>query len=123
MNDECTRNIEQAETEVTELEAQLNSRDEFKRHIETIRRVLKEAERDAQNGVINKDFVKKYIDKIFVTPKSDEMKLEVKIFTGESSEKYLSKLKARSAKSTAALTGRSGHIFKKMIQSYENNLK
>jgi len=40
------------------------------------------------------------------------MKLEIKIFTGETTEKYLEKIK-----------GRTGHIFKRMIEKYENDLK
>jgi len=113
MNNECTKNIEQAEFELSELEEQLNSRDEFKRHIDTIRKVLHEAERDAQNGIINKEFVTKYIDRIYVTPdENDAMRLEIKIFTGESTEKYISKLKSRT-----------GHTFKKMISQYESNMR
>jgi len=107
MNKTCSEELERAELELSELEEQLNSRDEFKSHIDTIRRVLAEAERDAQQGIITKEFISKYIDKIYVTPEGDEMRLEIKIFTGESCERYLSKIKVRS-----------GHTFKKMIQSY-----
>lgn len=100
LNNECTRNIEEAEKELFELEEQLNSRDEFKKHIDTIRRVLMQAERDAQSGIVSKEFVEKYIDKIYATPDGDQMQLEVKIFTGETTERYLSKLR-----------GRTGHTF------------
>ena len=58
-------------------------------------------------------FVDKYIDKIFVTPEKDgTARLQIKIFTGEVTEKYLNKLKVRS-----------GHTFKKMIQKYEEGMK
>lgn len=113
MNNECTKNIEQAEVELSELEEQLNSRDEFKKHIDTIRRVLQEAERDAQNGIINKEFVNKYIDKIYATPHdNDTARLEIKIFTGEATERFVSKLRVRS-----------GQMVKKMVQAYEEGLK
>ncbi|MBR6781860.1 MAG: hypothetical protein IKM33_01515, partial [Clostridia bacterium] len=55
-------------------------------------------------------------DKIFVTLTDDDTaKLEIKIFTGKSTEKWLKKLNARSR-------SRTGVTSKKMIQSYENGL-
>ena len=96
-----------------ELEQQRDSAADFKKHIDTIRRVLQEAERDAAQGLINKEFVEQYIDKIFATPEEDgSMRLQIKIFTGETTDKYLQKLR-----------GRAGHTFKKMIESYENGMK
>ena len=112
MNEQCSQEILSAQRELTELDEQRNSQEEFKKHIDTIRRVLQEAEKDASQGLIGKEFVDKYIDKIFVTPEGNQMRLEIKIFTGESTEKYISKLKVRT-----------GHTFKKMIESYESNLK
>ena len=113
MNKECDKEIEEAERQIYELEQQQLSKEEFKKHIDTIRRVLHEAKRDAAQGIINKEFVDKYIDKIFVTPEADgTMRLQIKIFTGETTDKYLSNLKSRT-----------GHTSKKMIESYENGLK
>ena len=113
MNKECDKEIEEAERQIYELEQQQLSKEEFKKHIDTIRRVLHDAKRDAAQGIINKDFIDKYIDKIFVTPEADgTMRLQIKIFTGETTDKYLSKLR-----------GRTGHTLKKMIESYENGLK
>ncbi|WP_418482293.1 recombinase family protein [Dysosmobacter sp.] len=112
MNKECDKEIEDAEKQIYELEQQQLSKEEFRKHIDTIRRVLHDAKRDAAQGIINKDFIDKYIDKIFVTPEADgTMRLQIKIFTGETTDKYLSKLR-----------GRTGHTFKKMIESYEKNL-
>ncbi len=113
MNKECDEEINEAERQIYELEQQQLSKAEFKKHIDTIRRVLREAKRDAAQGIINKEFVDKYIDKILVTPQEDgTMRLQIKVFTGESCDKYLSNLR-----------GRTGHTFKKMIESYENGLK
>ena len=57
--------------------------------------------------------MEQYIDKIFATPEEDgSMRLQIKIFTGETTDKYLQKLR-----------GRAGHTFKKMIESYENGMK
>ena len=113
MNQQCAEEIETAQKELMELTAQRDSAADFKKHMDTIRRVLREAERDAAEGVINKEFVDRYIDKIFVTPEENgTMRLQIKIFTGETTDKYLTNLKSRT-----------GHTFKKMIESYENGLK
>lgn len=113
MNKQATEEITQIQIDISELEEQLNSRDEFKRHMEGIKKALQTAEQDAEQGIINKEFIDKYIDRIYVTPENgDTMRLEVKIFTGETSEKFLSKLRVRS-----------GHTFKKMIKAYEDGMK
>ena len=66
------------------------------------------------------------------------MLLQVKIFTGETTEKYLRKLESRTGHITRDLTEQAekpdaarvfdsddstGHTFKKMIESYERNMK
>ncbi len=103
MNKQCAEEIENAELELYELEQQQNSATDFKKHIDTIRKVLTDAERDAAQGLISKDFVDKYIDKIFITPEEGQLRLEIKIFTGEITSKYLLNLRSRT-----------GHTFKKM---------
>ncbi len=113
MNKQCAQEIETAKKELMELTAQRDSAADFKKHIDTIRRVLREAEQDAAQGVINKEFVDRYIDKIFATPEEDgSLRLQIKLFTGESTDKYLTNLR-----------GRTGHTFKKMIEAYENSIK
>lgn len=113
MNKTCTENIARAQQQIYELEQQQLSQEELRKHIETIRRVLHDAAKDAADGVINKEFVDKYIDRIFVTPQEDgSLRLQIKIFTGEVTDKYLENLRSRS-----------GHTFKKMIEAYENGLK
>lgn len=112
MNRQCSEEIKAASQALSELILQRDSEDDFKAHINEIRRVLRDAERDAGDGIINKSFVDKYIDKIFVTPENGTLKLEIKIFTGETTEKYLEKLKRRT-----------GHTSKKMIEAYENGAK
>ncbi|MGO5049075.1 recombinase family protein [Dysosmobacter sp. Sow4_B12] len=112
MNRQCAQEIDAAQKELMELTQQRDSADDFKRHIDTIRRVLHDAKRDAAQGIINKEFVDKYIDRIFVTlEENGTMRLQIKIFTGETVDKYLSNLRSRT-----------GHTFKKMIESYEKNL-
>ena len=100
--EEANAQLEKAQRELAELEGQRDSASDFKKHIDTIRRVLQEAERDAANGLINKEFVEQYIDKIFATPEEDgSLRLQIKIFTGETTDKYLQNLRSRT-----------GHTFK-----------
>ena len=69
-------------------------------------------EQDAAQGVIGREFVDKYVDKIFATPEEDgSLRLQIKIFTGETTDNYLANLRCRT-----------GHTFKKMIESYEKSL-
>lgn len=118
MTAQCSADIEAAEQELAALQAQQASSEEFRTNMERIRRVLRDAERDCANGEITKEFLDTFVDKIFVTPEEDgSMRLDIKIFTGESCEKYLQKLKRG-----AALAGSAGHTFKKMIEAYERNL-
>ncbi len=131
---DMTRQIEaellDCEKELAELSEKQESQDEYKKHIDTIRRVLRNAEKDAADGIINEDFIKKYIDKIYVTPMDgDTVSLQIKVFTGDVFESMLTRLKARSYAVSGAfkdgeiLIGRTGHTFKKMIESYENSMK
>lgn len=135
----CNEEIRAAEIEIAELEQAALEGEEFRKKIEEIRKILANAQKDAASGIISKEFVDKYIDKIFVTPAEDStLLLQIKIFTGETIEKYLRKFESRVGIITGELTEQqenpdaarvsepcvsAGHTFKKMIESYENNLK
>ncbi len=139
MNQQCTNEIADAEAQIEELEKQMYSRDEFRKHMDTIRAILAAARRDSAKGIITTDFVSKYIDKILVTPESDgTMRLTIKIFTGETTEKYLKNLKIRAGQiindadcrpesvddtTVSYEEVRTGHTFKKMIEAYEQNMQ
>ncbi len=112
INKECNHIISELEKDLFDLQEQQNSKDDFKKHIDEIKQTLLVAKRDAANGIISREFVNKYIDKIFVTPEDGSLKLEIKIFTGKTCEKHLLSLRSRS-----------GHISKKMIEAYENGMK
>ena len=113
MNKACTEEIKDAETQILELEQQMFSREEFSKHMDTIRATLEAARRDAAQGMVTVEWVNKYIDKILVTPEDDgSLRLDIKIFTGETTQKYL-----------ANLARRTGHTFKKMIEAYEKGLQ
>ncbi len=117
MTSTCDCEVEEAEKLLAELEEQLFSEDEFKKHITEIRTRLDAAIKDASSGIITTEFVNQYIDKIFVTIEEDGLaKLEIKIFTGKNTEKWLSKLRERSK-------GRMGHTLKKMVKAYEEGNK
>jgi len=119
MTAQCNADIKAYEKELYDLREQQESSEEFRTNMERVRKVLRDAERDCANGEINKEFIDTFIDKIFATPMGDGvMKLDIKIFTGDSCEKYLQKLKKR-----ANLEECSGNTFKKMIEAYENGLK
>ena len=113
MSDLCNVEIKKASEELKELEEQLFSGKEFQKHMDRIRATLREAEKCAKTGVITRSFVDQYIDKIFVTIEADgRIRLDVKIFTGETTEKYLERFKIRT-----------GHMSKKMIEAYEQGLQ
>ena len=113
----CDKEAEEAQQTLTELEEQLFSKEEYRKHISEVKARLEAAVEAARTGMITNEFVAQYIDKIFVTIEEPDLaKLEIKIFTGKSTEKWLQKLKARSK-------GRTGVTSKKMIESYENSVK
>ena len=93
MNNDAIKKIERAEAEKFELENRLNSETEFKDHIRKIKETLEKAAEEATDGVIDTAFINKYIDKIFVSAEDNTLKLDIKIFTGETCEKYLKKIR------------------------------
>ena len=113
MNKTCTEEIKDAEAQILELEQQMFSREEFRKHMDAIRSTLEAARRDAAQGMVTAEWVSKYIDKILATPEEDgSLRLDIKIFTGETTQKYL-----------ANLARRTGHMSKKMIEAYEQGMQ
>lgn len=117
MTASCDREAEEAQKTLTELEEQLFTKEEYRKHIGEVKARLDAAVRDASTGMITNEFVAQYIDKIIVTSDGNDMaKLEIKIFTGKNTEKWLKKLSERHR-------GRTGVMSKKMIESYENSIQ
>lgn len=113
MNQQCAEEIARAEAEIRELESQLYSKEEFRKQIDSLKSTMQSMERSASSGAITKEFVEEFIDKIYITPESpDTVRLDIKIFTGESTQRYFEKL-----------VGSAGHTFKKMIEAYEQGLQ
>ena len=127
---DCEQEIERLQKLLLELQQELESKEDFRKHMESIRSVMREAQRDAREQIVSKEFIDKYIDRIYATPQEDgSLRLEIKIFTGEATEKYLNRLKQRAAEQentpeyAAVGAGRTGHTFKKMIEAYEQGLQ
>ena len=113
MNQQCTEELNAAEAELEELSTQQTEAADFRKKIDSIRATLLDAQRDAAMGLINKEFVDKYIDKIYATPEgTDTLYLQVKLSTGEKVDKTLQNLRSRT-----------GHTFKKMIEAYEQGMQ
>ena len=139
MSDDCDEEAKELEQELAELKDQNASNEEFRSQMEKIRSVLKQAEQDAGSGVITKDFVNTFVDRIYATPQEDgSMRLDIKIFTGDTTEKYLKKLRNRVGNiithdselhedlGKPGVPGDEscmGHTFKKMIEQYEQGMK
>ena len=96
MTDACDRELQEAKHILSELEEELFTQEEYRKHISEVRTRLNAAVRDASTGIITNEFVAEYIDKIIVTMEENDLaKLEIKIFTGKNTEKFLQSLKAK----------------------------
>ena len=138
MTEQCNAEAAGAEAQIEDLNEQLQSSEAFREKIGAIRRVLAQAQKEAAAGVIGKEFVDRYIDRIFVTPEAgNAMRLDIRIFTGETTEKLLKKVRGRggnmirkSSKPDENPDGaadleeesRTGHTFKKMIEAQERQM-
>lgn len=119
MTAQCNQEIKSGEQALLELKDQQESSEEFRANMEHLRKVLRDAEKQCQTEAITKDFIDIFIDRIYVTPEDDNtLRLDIKIFTGDTCEKYLGKLKRR-----ANPAGSTGHTFKKMIEAYESGMQ
>ncbi len=138
MNKQITDESSEIYSAIQEIEYEINSRAEYKQKIEEIRNILFKAENEASQNMIDSAFINRYIDKIYVTPiEEGTVEISVKIFSGETVEKHLSNLRKRhksiknaektdeneSSDNGIVNDGRTGHTFKKMIESYENSMK
>lgn len=117
MNKQISEESAEIYSTIEEMENEINSRACYKQKIEEIKTILQKAESEASNKMIDSAFVNRYIDKIYVTPIDDgTAEISVKIFTGDTFGKIFEKVNRQ-------LVGRTGHTFKKMIESYENSMK
>jgi len=104
MNKQCDDEISKYNQAISDLQESSKRKEEFKKRIDSLKKSLQTAKSNAINGIIDRNFVEKFIDKIYATPLSrDEMKLEIQIFSGEILDRSLINLR-----------GSTGHISKKM---------
>ncbi len=138
MNKQITDESSEIYSAIQEIEYEINSRSEYKQKIEEIRNILLKAETEASQNMIDSAFINRYIDKIYVTPiEEGTIEISVKIFSGETVEKYLSSLRKRhksiknaekadeneSSDNGTVNVCTTGQTFKKMIKAYEENMK
>ena len=139
MNNNCAQEIKEIESRLSELEQQMFSKEELRKHIDSVRTILETARRDVTKGMVTSAWVSKYIDKIYVTPEDDgSLRLDIKIVTGEATKKYLNSLKVRAGQITTVCdaqpknpcaatenrtSSRTGQTFKKMIEAYEQGMQ
>lgn len=113
MSRDISESVRKIDNEIMALENDISDKGNFKKRIDEMRAMLKQASEDAESGIINHTFVEKYIDRIFVKPVDEhKMELKIRLFTEETTTRYLEKLAVRT-----------GHMSKKMIESYEKNMK
>ena len=138
MNKEITKESAEICTAIEEIENEINSRSEYKQKIEGIRNILLKAEKEASTNMIDKAFINRYIDKIYVTPiEENVVEIAVKIFSGDTVEKHLTSIRKRHKSieksdninknevldTDITAESRTGHTFKKMVEAYENGMK
>ena len=117
MNKEISNESAEVLSEIEALENEIASTANYVQKIEEIKTILANAENEASSKMIDHHFVNTYIDKIYVNPIGDgAAEISIKIFTGETYGNIFEK-------NSQNLVSRTGHTFKKMIESYEKNMK
>jgi len=117
MNNQCTKEIEKANEEIETLSKDQLSDEEFKKQISLLKSNLENARADAAKGEADKSFIDRYIDKILVTVDENRTILEIKIFTGETTKRYLNRLRQNASeenKQEELIGVSTGHTFKKI---------
>ena len=128
MMEKCNRDADRSRERIDALHAQEQSLEDFQNHMTKIRETLREAEENVAGGIVTKEFVDMFIDKIYVTPvDSETMKLDIHIYSGDSTVKYLKRLKSQAMHKKAGgmsddFDVSTGQMVKKMIESYENSI-
>lgn len=88
MHEQCSKAIAEAQERIEALRAQSEDSEALQTQIETMRTVLTEAAQSASNGLIDRNFVEKYIDKIFVSSIDENtMRLDIRIFSGRTEQR------------------------------------
>ena len=110
MMKKCQCEVKEAQSAIDELNDASKNMKETAKELRQIKSHLKEAVKNVQeNKEITVSFINKYINKIGAEPEEDgSLTLYIHLFSNEVLQKSLV---------------RTGHTFKKMIESYERNMK
>ena len=121
MTAECNRELETLTQQQNALAQPPGSRQEFDRHLDQLNTALRQAQAAIETEAIGKAFVEKFISKITATPAGGTIQLEIRLFSGKVTTKYLQALSKR-AQTDAPPQVRPGHMCKKMIEAYERSM-
>ena len=101
------------EKELNEMEDKEELASDLEAQIERLKKSLQRGMENIDKGIITRDFVDTYISRIDVNPLGDGvLAVNIRILTNDVIRCRMEKLSK----------GRTGHTFKKMIESYEKNL-
>lgn len=117
--DEFKRMMEKTRARKAQLEQELSNlsnwedlSEQMSQQCQQLRKALSFKLSELEDGLINRDFVDCFIQRIDVTPGSDgTLELEIQVLTSDVIHRELKKTE-----------GRTGQTFKKMIESYEKSL-
>ena len=113
MNKVLEAEQQEYEKEIKELEVEQSNLGNLKAKTAEIRSALVKAKHESGRGFISREFIDRYIDRITAEVVNENtVCLNIKMTFGKEFKKYLEKTNRRT-----------GHTFKKMIESYENSIK
>lgn len=96
MNAQCTEEMKKLQTELSQLQENMENMADISEQVAAIKRVLKDACKDAESGIITPQFVEKYIQKIVVSRNvSGNVQLVIFLFTGECVCRYMNVVEGR----------------------------
>ena len=106
-NNELTAELESLEAELAELSQREKLQGDFEGKFRAMRATFERAKEIASTGSITPEFVQQYVERIDAAPVDGVMQLDIKLTTNQSMRKYVTRV------------GRSGAMFKKMIEAQE----
>lgn len=112
MTADCDKDIADLQQRIDALTRTSKTEQDIKNELANIKAVLKYAEQHIEDEDIDKAFVDRYIKEIIVYPEADVTRFEIHLNSGLQIEKLLD-----------TITSRRGSNSKKMIKSYEENMR
>ena len=117
--EEFKRMIDKTRTQIAQINSSLDAMErkekvsaDLEERIERLKDALRLGIQSLHDGIITRDFLDRFIKRITVSnPETGKIHLNVQILTDETIDREFEKIR-----------GRTGHMSKKMIESYEKNL-